>query len=223
MDFAEELRVGLKDLFATGSIEIRESGTRTTPLPPLSWEVRGASSKPLLHLWAGNCNVTRRVLAITDQSDERIMLAVERFGRAAPDRMEIVPPELSAQHKADFSKRTSASSQGECWWKISRTKPSKKVPLLPVSNILSLGCMRVALAGKAECAAPFLPCRKENLRTPLKAVLLLRFLWLERARRSNAKGFGSGTCLRTGDRRVWQIPRRARFARVDPDEPPGDH
>jgi hypothetical protein len=56
----------------------------------LSWEVRGASSKPLLHLWAGNCNVTRRVLAITDQSDERIMLAVERFGRAAPDRMEIV-------------------------------------------------------------------------------------------------------------------------------------
>ncbi|MGB2632826.1 MAG: hypothetical protein WAM58_02705 [Candidatus Acidiferrum sp.] len=67
MDFAEELRVGLEGLFAKGSIEIRESGARTTPVPPLSWEVRGTSSKPLLHLWAENCNVTRRVLAITDQ------------------------------------------------------------------------------------------------------------------------------------------------------------
>jgi hypothetical protein len=223
MNFAEELRAGLKDLFATGSIEIRESGTRTTPLPPLSWEVRGASSKPLLHLWAGNCNVTRRVLAITDQSDERIMLAVERFGRAAPDRMEIVPPELSAQHKADFSNRTSASSQGECWRKISRTKPSKKVPLLPVSNILSLGCMRVALPGKGRMRGAFLAVPEGESQDAIESSLTFALLWLERARRSNAKGFGSGTCLRTGDRRVWQIPRRARFARDDPYEPPGDH
>jgi hypothetical protein len=50
----------------------------------------GAVDKPLLHLWAENCKVTRRVVGIADQSPDRIMLSVERFGRNAPERMEIV-------------------------------------------------------------------------------------------------------------------------------------
>jgi hypothetical protein len=90
MNFAQELQACLKDLFAPGAIEIREPAGRTTPAIPVSWEVRGATDKPLLHLWAENCNVTRRVLAIADQSDSRLTLSVERFGRAAPERMEIV-------------------------------------------------------------------------------------------------------------------------------------
>jgi hypothetical protein len=52
--------------------------------------VHGAVEKPLLHLWAENCNLTRRVVAITDQSEERLLLAVERFGRTEPQRMELV-------------------------------------------------------------------------------------------------------------------------------------
>jgi hypothetical protein len=85
MDLAEELRESLDPVLASGTIEIREAGGRTSPLPPLSWEVRGAPAKPLLHLWAENCNLTRRILAITDQSEERILPAVERFGRGTPD------------------------------------------------------------------------------------------------------------------------------------------
>jgi hypothetical protein len=90
MDLAEELRASLGDLFGSGSIEIRENGGRTTPQAPVSWEIRGATEKPLLHLWADTCNLTRRVLSISDHSDGRIALAVERFGRTAPERMEIV-------------------------------------------------------------------------------------------------------------------------------------
>jgi len=52
--------------------------------------VRGAPAKPLLHLWSETCNVTRRVLAITDQSDGRVLLAVECFGRTKPQRLEII-------------------------------------------------------------------------------------------------------------------------------------
>lgn len=52
--------------------------------------MRGDEGKPLLHLWAENCNVTRRVLAIADQSDARLALAVERFGRVKPERLEMV-------------------------------------------------------------------------------------------------------------------------------------
>jgi len=35
-------------------------------------------------------NLTRRVIAITDHSDARLVLAVERFGRSRPDRLEFV-------------------------------------------------------------------------------------------------------------------------------------
>jgi hypothetical protein len=59
MDFAEELRASLQELLAPGRVEIRETGGRITPAAPLSWEVSGATGKPLLHLWAENCNATR--------------------------------------------------------------------------------------------------------------------------------------------------------------------
>jgi len=90
MELAEELRACLQELTARGPIEIRENGSRVSSAKPLSWEVRGAPAKPLLHLWSETCNVTRRVLAITDQSDGRVLLAVECFGRTKPQRLEIV-------------------------------------------------------------------------------------------------------------------------------------
>jgi hypothetical protein len=46
--------------------------------------VRGKSEKPWLHLWSENHNLTRRVLAITDHSEQRLALAVEC---AKPDRL----------------------------------------------------------------------------------------------------------------------------------------
>ena len=67
-----------------------ENGGRVAVLTRLSWEVRGTAQVPLLHLWSEQCNFTRRVLAITDQSDQRLALAVERFGRRRPDRLEFV-------------------------------------------------------------------------------------------------------------------------------------
>jgi hypothetical protein len=99
MDLAEELRASLREFLGTGNLEIRESGGRITPLPPVSWEVRGAVEKPLLHLWAENCNLTRRVVAITDQSAERMALAVERFGKAQPQRLDLVRLDFQRSEK----------------------------------------------------------------------------------------------------------------------------
>ena len=90
MDLSAELQACLKEFTADGAIEIRENGGRVAPFSGLSWEVRGASEKPLLHLWSENYNLTRRVLAITDHSDQRLALAVERFGRPKPDRLEFI-------------------------------------------------------------------------------------------------------------------------------------
>jgi len=80
----------LCEFTAAGPAELFESGARIAPLSALSWEVRGKSEKPLLHWWPENHNLTRRVPAITDHSEQRLALAVECFGRAKPDRPEFL-------------------------------------------------------------------------------------------------------------------------------------
>jgi hypothetical protein len=90
MELARELEASLREFAAAAPVEVRENGGRVAPLASLSWEVRGAAEKPLLHLWSAEYNLTRRVLAITDYSEQRLILAVERFGRSKPDRLEFV-------------------------------------------------------------------------------------------------------------------------------------
>jgi hypothetical protein len=95
MEFPAELQASLQELAASGPVEVRENGARVASFPGISWEVRGAGEKPLLHLWSEQFHLARRVLAITDQSRERLALAVERFGRAKPDRLEFVRVEFA--------------------------------------------------------------------------------------------------------------------------------
>src|ERR1700730_17129218 len=90
MELARELEATLREFATAEPVQVRENGGRVTPLTGLSWEVRGAAEKPLLHLWSAEYNLTRRVLAITDHSERRMILPVERFGRSKPDRLEVV-------------------------------------------------------------------------------------------------------------------------------------
>ena len=90
MELAAELEATLREFAATAPVEVRENGGRMVAFGGLSWEVRGTAEKPLLHLWSAEYNLTRRVLAITDHSEEYLTLAVERFGRSKPDRLEFV-------------------------------------------------------------------------------------------------------------------------------------
>ena len=111
MDLSAELQACLKEFTAVGAIEIRENGGRIAPFSGLSWEVRGASEKPLLHLWSENHNLTRRVLAITDHSDQRLALAVERFGRVKPDRLEFIRLEFERAQR-ELSREAFCDSLG---------------------------------------------------------------------------------------------------------------
>jgi hypothetical protein len=78
-------------------------------LSTLSWEVRGKGEKPLLHLWSENHNLTRRVLAITDHSEQRLALAVECFGRSKPGRLEFLRIEFERSER-DLSRAAFAES-----------------------------------------------------------------------------------------------------------------
>jgi len=87
---SNELEANLREFASAGPVELRENGARVAPLSALSWEVSGNDAKPLLHLWSAHYHLTRRVLAITDHPEDRLTLAVERFGRSRPDRLEFV-------------------------------------------------------------------------------------------------------------------------------------
>jgi len=93
VELAAELEASLREFIASAAVEVRESG-RVARFSRLLWEVRGSGEKPLLHLWSEEYNVTRRVLAITDHSDQRLALAVERFGRSKPDQLEFIRVEF---------------------------------------------------------------------------------------------------------------------------------
>jgi hypothetical protein len=97
VEFASELSASLREFTASGIVEVRENGGRVASFSGMSWEVRGNGEKPLLHLWSEEFNLTRRVLAITDHSEERLTLAVERFGRTKPDRLEFVRKEFERE------------------------------------------------------------------------------------------------------------------------------
>jgi hypothetical protein len=90
MKLATELEASLREFVSAGAAELCENGGRLASLSELFWEVRGSDDKPLLHIWSEQYNLTRRAIAITDHSDARLVLAVERFGRSRPDRLEFV-------------------------------------------------------------------------------------------------------------------------------------
>jgi len=54
MELAAELEATLREFAAAAPVEVRESDGRVIALAGLSWEVRGAAEKPLLHLWSSS-------------------------------------------------------------------------------------------------------------------------------------------------------------------------
>src|SRR5271169_2015176 len=183
MNLAEDLRASLQDILVRGTVEIRENSSRLTPSSPLSWEVRGASEKPLLHLWSENCNVTRRVLAITGVAEDRLALAVERFGHGKPERLEIVRLEvaigarqLSRENFCEQLRRILAEQfPDEILERIS-VAPDLEHTL---SRIYTRGILR---HGSSQTA--FLAVSEGESQDALESSLTYALLWLERARQS---------------------------------------
>ncbi|MGH9677030.1 MAG: hypothetical protein ACRD36_08005, partial [Candidatus Acidiferrum sp.] len=112
MELAAELKASLHEFASAGPVEVRENGRHVAPLSGVSWEVRGTGEKPLLHLWSDHCNLTRRVLAITEHSDQRLALAVERFGHSKPDRLEFM--------RVDYERNAQSRSREEFCSRFSR-------------------------------------------------------------------------------------------------------
>ena len=186
MDLAEELRTSLQELLASGNLEIRESGGRITPHPPVSWEVRGASERPLLHLWSENCNLTRRVVAITDQSAERMALAVERFGKAQPQRLDLV--------RLDFQRSEKKISREDFCEQLRRILaeqfPDETVEKLSIAADLEHSLSRIYARGvskKSSTYCAFLAVPEGETADAVENSLTYALLWLQRTREGSGK------------------------------------
>lgn len=85
-----ELGHALDALAQSGFAEVHEDGEWLAELTPLHCELRAEGQSPFVHLWSERRNLTRRILRIRERSPERIVLEVQRFGRARPGRLELL-------------------------------------------------------------------------------------------------------------------------------------
>jgi hypothetical protein len=90
MDDWAELGRALIALASSGTAEVREDGDWLADLANLHCEFRQEESSPLIHLWSDGCNLTRRVLRTKENSESRVVLEVQRFGRTKPGRLEFL-------------------------------------------------------------------------------------------------------------------------------------
>jgi hypothetical protein len=204
VDLSAELQACLQEFTSDGAIEIRENGGRVAPFSGLSWEVRGASEKPLLHLWSENYNLTRRVVAITDHSNQRLALAVERFGRAKPDRLEFIRLEFERAQR-DLSREAFCDCLGHL---LAEQFPDESLESLTISPDLehsisgnyARGLLRRGSSYFAVLAVP------DGESTEIvESSLTFALLWLDRARSSNRRNTISALRLilpRGGTRQV---------------------
>jgi len=187
MEFLSELQASLREFVASGAVELHENGGRVASLSGVCWEVRGSGEKPLLHLWSEQLNLTRRVLAITDHSAERLALAVERFGRVKPDRLEFLrvdfersAREVVREEFRDHLKRLLAEQFPDGTLESLTVAPDLEHSL---SGNYARGILR---RGSAEIAVLAVP-DGESADTADNS-LTFALLWLGRARNANRRG-----------------------------------
>jgi len=194
MKLAEELRACLQELSASGSIEIRENGSRLPLAKPLSWEMRGATAKPLLHLWSANSNITRRVVAITGHSGGHVMLAVECFGRTKPQRLEII--------RLEYERDAKKLSRGEFCEQLRRVL-EERFPDETLEKLSTAADLEHSLSGtyargisrKGTVRLAFLVVGDDEAPDAQESSLTYGLLWLARASQNIGKGPVSGLRL----------------------------
>jgi len=194
MKLAAELEASLREFASAGAAELCENGGRLAPLSKLSWEVRGSDDKPLLHIWSEQYNLTRRVIAITDHSDSRLVLAVERFGRSRPDRLEFVriefersARELSREEFCERLKGLLASQFPD------ETVESATIPA-DLEHSLSGNYVR-GLSKRGSRYEAFLAMPDGESQDTVNNSLTFALLWLDRLRHGNQRGTIGGVRL----------------------------
>ena len=194
MALTTDLEASLRELASSEAVEVRENGARVATFSALSWELRGTPAKPLLRLWSEQHNLTRRVLAIADHSDERLALAVERFGRLKPGRLEFVRVDF-ARSPRDVSREEFCARLGRI---LSEQFPDESVESLTIGSDLEHSLSRSYARGLLKAGASHwavLAVPHGDATEPPENSLTFGLLWLDRAKATVRRGFVAGLRL----------------------------
>src|SRR5271169_4613503 len=90
MELAAELQRALDGICATGAPAVRENGEWIASLDGVRYEVRAEGDAALLHLWSAHESLVRRVVRVAEESRERVVVEVVRFGHSRHAQLEFV-------------------------------------------------------------------------------------------------------------------------------------
>ena len=75
--------------------EVREDGTWLAGFCASRCDLRCQGNNAIVHLWSDGRTLTRRVVGVKEQSENRIVLEVQRFGRSKPGLLEFARKEAA--------------------------------------------------------------------------------------------------------------------------------
>ncbi len=181
MGTAAELERALADLAASGPVEVHENSKWLAVLAPLHYEVRRQGNATLLHLWSDERNLVRRVLRIAEQSPERMVLEVQRFGRSKPDRLEFV--RAGAERPA---RRLAREKFRERFRELlAQQFPDEQIDSLTTAADLEhslSGCFTRGLLRRGQRAWAVLGVSAAEPAATMDAILTYGLVWLDRTR-----------------------------------------
>jgi hypothetical protein len=93
-EWAELGRI-LGAMAASDCTEVREDGEWLAGFSASRCDLRCHGNHAIVHLWSDGRTLTRRVLDVKEQSENRIILEVQRFGRSKPGLLEFARKEVS--------------------------------------------------------------------------------------------------------------------------------
>jgi hypothetical protein len=200
-----ELGHALDSLALSGLAEVHEDGEWLAELTPLHCELRMEGHSPLVHLWSDRRNLTRRILNVREHTPERIILEVQRLGRAKPGRLEVfrknvqrTPARITREQFRAFLRR----------WLAERF-PDATVDALSAAPDLKNSFSGLYVRGRMHEGAhtwAFLAVSSRESSAAVEGILAFGILWLDWSRqRANLRAveglrlfvpWGSGKFLR---------------------------
>jgi hypothetical protein len=228
MNDAEELERTLEALLASGPVEVYEDGRRVAELASLRHEVHRQGKRLLLHLWSDDRNLVRRVVGM-EQREEGIELAVERFGKAKPGRLEIIRRE-AARPSARLSREKFCARFGQL---LASQFPDESVHSLTTAADLERsfsGCYTRGVLRRGRQAWAVLGVSPGEDAPTVDAALSFGLLWLDWTRQQGdfaveglrlflPPGMGRMTCHRL---QALKPGIRLELFAWDPSEPRAD-
>jgi hypothetical protein len=90
MELAPAVEEHLRKLEGAESVDVHENGARVATISTFTFELKGTLAKPVLRFSLDEYSATHSILAIRSCTEERLSLAIQRFGSSHPGRLEFV-------------------------------------------------------------------------------------------------------------------------------------